>query len=191
MFPMGGVIWFAHLTVCDVHSFLRSTEHDLFALLFLSDLIGHYPLHISDRCKCTRGISKLNIIPQRPKIQTFRPYGVIWNAACCPWLVWYFQTLSAKCSTQNHKLTVRQQSRPQKTNFLSSLHLFSASFWWRHLYHDDVLPSELSFCPHRNKWYNFGVHLWRLWCRSNLHFYCASCENVVWSAIYSAISAAP
>lgn len=29
------------LTVCDVHFFLKSKEHDLFSLLFLSDLIGH------------------------------------------------------------------------------------------------------------------------------------------------------
>lgn len=65
---MGGVILRAHLTVFDVHSFLRSREHDLFALLFLSDLIGHYLHHINDRCKCAQGISKLNFIPQRLEI---------------------------------------------------------------------------------------------------------------------------
>lgn len=37
----GGVISLAQLTVCDVHFFLKSKEHDLFSLLFLSDLIGH------------------------------------------------------------------------------------------------------------------------------------------------------
>lgn len=68
MVPTGCVISFAHLTVCDVHSFLRSKEHDLFALLFLSDLNGHYSHHLNDRCKCTQGISKLNIFPQRLKM---------------------------------------------------------------------------------------------------------------------------
>lgn len=38
---MGNVISVAHLTVCEVHFFLKSKENDLFSLLFLSDLIGH------------------------------------------------------------------------------------------------------------------------------------------------------
>lgn len=44
MFPFlrGGVISLAQLTVCEVHLFLKSKEHDLFPLLFLSDLIGHF-----------------------------------------------------------------------------------------------------------------------------------------------------
>lgn len=64
--PVGGVIWFfAHLTVRDVSSFLKSKEHDLFALLFLSDLIAHYShFHINDICKRTKEVSKLNITPQ-------------------------------------------------------------------------------------------------------------------------------
>lgn len=43
MFPVlvGNVISVAHLTVCEVHFFLKSKENDLFSLLFLSDLIGH------------------------------------------------------------------------------------------------------------------------------------------------------
>lgn len=40
---MGNVISVAHLTVCEVHFFLKSKENDLFSLLFLSDLIGHSP----------------------------------------------------------------------------------------------------------------------------------------------------
>lgn len=40
---MGGVNLFAHLTFCDMQPLLKSKKkHDLFALLFLSDLIGHY-----------------------------------------------------------------------------------------------------------------------------------------------------
>ena len=75
---MGGVISFAHLTVCDVHSFLGGgKEHDLFALLFLSDLIGHYSHHTGDRCKCTRAISKLNFIP--PKAQNIHVHTLQWS----------------------------------------------------------------------------------------------------------------
>lgn len=50
---MGGVISLAQLTVCKVHFFLKSKEHDLFSLLFWSDLIGHsshiYEWHLYQR----------------------------------------------------------------------------------------------------------------------------------------------
>lgn len=62
---MGGVISLAQLTVCKVHFFLKSKEHDLFSRLFLSDLIGHsshiYEWHLYQG---TKEISKLNVIPQ-------------------------------------------------------------------------------------------------------------------------------
>lgn len=119
---MGGVILFPHLTVCDVHSFLRSREHDLFALLFLSDLIGHYPHHISDRCKCTHG--KLNIISQCLKIEMSRLYSRAWNTLCSLALVGVIFLKSASQTTQKHELTARQRQIGRTTTEPQSLHIF-------------------------------------------------------------------
>lgn len=58
--------------------FLSSREHDLFALLFLSDLIGHYShIHINDRCNFTKGISKLKYYS--PKTENIDVHTLLWN----------------------------------------------------------------------------------------------------------------
>lgn len=83
MFLMGGVIPFAHLTVCDMQSFLKSKEHDLFALLFLSDLIGHY-FHIQ---MYQRNFQSEIFFPNDIKYR----YSSFAVKNLCPWLVVYLE----------------------------------------------------------------------------------------------------
>lgn len=77
-------------------SFLESKEHDLFALLFLSDLIGHYPhIHISDICS-----KEVKYYPQ-----WFR------NRYVCPWsdVFFTFKLWAQDCAS---RIKTRVTPRP-------------------------------------------------------------------------------
>lgn len=99
--------------------------------------------------------------------------------ACCPWLVLYFQTLSAKPWTPNRELTARQHRQRRRnivTNSASSSPLLSSAITWS--YSDpscDHMWPDVKWCSERTNHYKLVVRFWWFWCRSNLHFYCASC----------------
>lgn len=160
---MGGVISFAHLTVGDVRSFPRNGERDLFALLFLSDLIGHYSYHISDRCKCTQEIWKLNIIPQRQKeyIQvlqwsTVRYMPPVSGLRCC------VSSLHHKPGTQNRELIFVTDSDRE---IWRQIHAFR--WTWSQPRVARIARWDLSHVTTNHC--KLVVHFWRLWCCSSLH----------------------